>query len=104
MRLDSTEGEVPVVVEAGTVLMVHYDLWHRGMGKLYRQEALHDEVHVGPHRRAAGPELGQSGQRVGCRGRQQPQRFVESHVALVYRWRQQRLPVRQWQWLDIGVD
>ena len=32
MRLDSTEGEVPVVVEAGTVLMVHYDLWHRGMG------------------------------------------------------------------------
>ena len=32
MRLDTTEGEVPVVVEAGTVLMVHYDLWHRGMG------------------------------------------------------------------------
>lgn len=32
MRLDTTEGEVPVVVEAGTMLMVHYDLWHRGMG------------------------------------------------------------------------
>ena len=32
MRLDTTEGEVPVVVEAGTILMVHYDLWHRGMG------------------------------------------------------------------------
>jgi hypothetical protein len=32
MRIDSTEGEVPVTVEAGTILMVHYDLWHRGMG------------------------------------------------------------------------
>ena len=58
MRLDTTEGEVPMAVEAGTVLMVHYDLWHRGMGNTHRQEALHDEVHVRPHRRAAGPELG----------------------------------------------
>ena len=36
MRLDTTEGEVPMAVEAGTVLMVHYDLWHRGMGNTHR--------------------------------------------------------------------
>ena len=31
-RSDSTEGEVPMEVDAGTVLIVHYDIWHRGMG------------------------------------------------------------------------
>jgi hypothetical protein len=31
-RSDGTEGEVPMAVDAGTVLIVHYDIWHRGMG------------------------------------------------------------------------
>ncbi len=31
-RIDGTEGEVPMAVDAGTVLIVHYDIWHRGMG------------------------------------------------------------------------
>ena len=30
-KVDSTEGEVPMAVDAGTVLLVHYDVWHRGM-------------------------------------------------------------------------
>jgi len=30
-RVDSTEGEIPMAVDAGTVLIVHYDIWHRGM-------------------------------------------------------------------------
>ena len=31
-RVEGTEGEVPMAVGAGTVLIVHYDIWHRGMG------------------------------------------------------------------------
>lgn len=31
-RVEGTEGEVPLAVDAGTVLIVHYDIWHRGMG------------------------------------------------------------------------
>ena len=31
---DGTEGEVPMAVDAGTVLIVHYDIWHRGMANL----------------------------------------------------------------------
>ena len=33
-HVDGTEGEVPMVVDAGTVLIVHYDIWHRGMANL----------------------------------------------------------------------
>ena len=32
--VDGTEGEVPMPVDAGTVLFVHYDIWHRGMPNL----------------------------------------------------------------------
>ncbi len=31
-KLEGGKGEVAMAVEAGTVLIVHYDLWHRGMG------------------------------------------------------------------------
>ncbi len=31
-QIDGTIGEVPMAVDAGTVLIVHYDIWHRGMG------------------------------------------------------------------------
>ena len=31
-RIEGTEGEVPMAVDAGTVLIVHYDIWHRGIG------------------------------------------------------------------------
>lgn len=30
-RIEGTEGEVPLQVGAGTVVLVHYDIWHRGM-------------------------------------------------------------------------
>ena len=33
-HVDSTEGEVPMPVEAGTVVFVHYDIWHRAMPNL----------------------------------------------------------------------
>ena len=33
-HFDGTEGEVPMAVEAGTVLLVHYDIWHRGMANV----------------------------------------------------------------------
>ena len=32
--VDGTEGEVPMTVEAGMVVIVHYDIWHRGMANL----------------------------------------------------------------------
>lgn len=31
-RVEGTEDEVPMAVDAGTVLIVHYDIWHRGIG------------------------------------------------------------------------
>ena len=30
--VESNEGEIPIAVDAGTVVIVHYDIWHRGMG------------------------------------------------------------------------
>ena len=30
-HVDGLDGEVPLEVEAGTVVLVHYDIWHRGM-------------------------------------------------------------------------
>ena len=30
-QVDGLDGEVPLEVDAGTVVLVHYDIWHRGM-------------------------------------------------------------------------
>jgi HEAT repeat protein len=30
-HVDGLDGEVPLEVDAGTVVLVHYDIWHRGM-------------------------------------------------------------------------
>ena len=33
-HVDGTDDELPMVVDAGTVLIVHYDIWHRGMANV----------------------------------------------------------------------
>ena len=68
MRLDSTEGEVPVVVEAGTVLMVHYDLWHRGMGNSTDKKRYMMKFMLARIEEPQAPSWDNLDQRVGCRG------------------------------------